>query len=75
MATRFLVLVTLLLCCTCAAAAEAVHCLRGDSVTGNVRLQVIGADVGSQMLADAKALPPWEWRASEHERKRQPSAQ
>jgi len=27
------------------------------------------------LWADAKALPPWEWRVSEHERKRQPSAQ
>ena len=155
---RFLVLVPLLLCCSCAAAAETVrvvkvhdgdtvHCLRGDTVTLKVRLQGIdapelgqpfgkasrerlaelvmrkdvvlhehgkdkfgrtlgwlevgGADVAAQMLADglawhyvkydhsqtlagaeqtaraakrglwadAKAMPPWEWRASEHERK------
>ena len=155
---RFLVLVPLLLCCSCAAAADTVrvvkvhdgdtvHCLRGDNVTLKVRLQGIdapelgqpfgkasrerlaelvmrkdvvlhehgkdkfgrtlgwlevgGADVAAQMLADglawhyvkydhsqtlaeaeqsaraakrglwadAKALPPWDWRASEHKRK------
>ena len=27
------------------------------------------------LWADAKPVAPWEWRASEHERKRQPSAQ
>ena len=153
---RFLILVPLLLCCSCAAAADTVrvvkvhdgdtvHCLRGDNVTLKVRLQGIdapelgqpfgkasrerlaelvmrkdvvlhehgkdkfgrtlgwlevgGADVAAQMLADglawhyvkydhsqtlaeaeqsaraakrglwadAKAMPPWEWRASEHE--------
>ena len=52
-----------------AAPADTVHCLRGDTVTVNVRLQAFGADGGSQMLADPKPLPPWEWRASERERK------
>ena len=155
---RFLILVPLRLCCSCAAAADTVrvvkvhdgdtvHCLRGDTVTLKVWLQGIdapelgqpfgkasrerlaelvmrkdvvlhehgkdkfgrtlgwlevgGADVAAQMLADglawhyvkydhsqtlaeaeqsaraakrglwadAKAVPPWEWRASEHERK------
>ena len=51
---RFLVLVPLLLCCTCVAAADTVrvvkvhdgdtvHCLRGDNVTLKVRLQGIDA--------------------------------
>ena len=51
---RFLILVPLLLCCSCAAAADTVrvvkvhdgdtvHCLRGDTVTVNVRLQAIDA--------------------------------
>ena len=59
---RFLILVPLLLCCSCAAAADTVrvvkvhdgdtvHCLRGDNVTLKVRLQGIDAPDLSQAAA------------------------
>ena len=59
---RFLVLVPLLLWCSCAAAADTVrvvrvhdgdtvHCLRGDKVTVKVRLQAIDAPELGQAAA------------------------
>ena len=62
MAIRFLVLVPLLLCCSCAAAADTVRvvgvrdgdtvdCLRGDNVTLKVRLQAIDAPELGQAAA------------------------
>ena len=59
---RFLVIVPLLLCSSCAAAADTVrvvkvhdgdtvHCLRGDTVTLKVRLQGIDATELGQAAA------------------------